>query len=104
MNLPIATASPVELAGTNLLSIFNATGGRIANALTDSISIASGTSDYTPQEFWDAQDTNGAAVLNVFATLAKVLGSIYPELMTPEIEHAGDNLIVEPDGRVKVKS
>jgi hypothetical protein len=104
MNLPIAISTPVELAGTQLLASFDSVGGRIQGALTSAIAAASGTADYTAQEFWSAQGTNGAAVLNVFSTLAKVLGSVYPELMAPEIASAGDNLIVHPDGTVTMKA
>lgn len=103
MNLPITTASPVDLAGTLINEQFYFVGGYIQSALILSIQKVSGNSDYTAQDFWTAQSTNGAAVLNVFNTLAKVLASIYPELMTPEIANAGDNLIINPDGSITVK-
>jgi len=103
MNLPITTASPVDIAGTLIKEQFDFVGANIQSALLLSMQKVGGNADYSAQDFWTAQGTNGASVLNVFKTLAEVLGDSYPDLMTPEIANAGNNLIVNPDGTITVK-
>jgi hypothetical protein len=88
-----------------MLKNFNHVGAVIQTGLIQGIDSAAGVEGlYTDQEFWTRQGTNGAAVLNVFAELRTVLTDIYPVLVTPEISQAGENLIVNPDGSVTVKS
>lgn len=106
MNLPIYTSTPDPIgdAGKTLLANFDNIGVTIQSGLMQGIMCAGGRDGiYTAQDFWTRQSTNGAAVLNCFDVLRSVLKNIYPELVTPEIDQAGDNLIVNPDGTVTVK-
>lgn len=103
MNFPITQASPVDVAGSTLAGVFNTAGSTIQCSLLQGIDLAGNpTNPYTQQEFWTNQGTNGAAVLAVFDSLRKTLKSTWPNLLTPEIVSAGDNLIVNPDGTVTV--
>lgn len=103
MNLPITQASPVDIAGNNLAAIFSSCGSTIQVALFQAIAAGGGNTEYTAQDFWTNQGTNGAAVLAVFDSLRNTLKATWPDLVTPEIDSAGDNLIVNPDGTVTVK-
>ena len=104
MNFPITQASPVDIAGSTLAGVFTTAGSTIQCSLLQGIELAgSPNNPYTQQEFWTNQGTNGAAVLIVFDSLRTTLKTTWPNLMTPEIDAAGDNLVVNPDGTVTVK-
>lgn len=104
MNFPITQATPVDIAGSTLSGVFVTAGSTIQSSLLQGINLAGNPENpYSQQDFWANQSTNGAAVLAVFDSLRGTLKATWPDLVTPEIDSAGDNLIVNPDGTVTVK-